>query len=248
MEFNLGEIFAKMSAFGLLIVGALLLMAIASMTVVLERIWAFRRHRQRAGELAARIDPLARQGSWDDVAKAAKQGKHSPFAMLVGGVADAYVEACRAGGDGLAEQVKNEAGRRLEVAEADLRRGMGVLASVGSVAPFVGLLGTVVGIINAFEGIAAENASGIGSVAAGIAEALIVTAIGLSVAIPAVLIFNYLNGRVEAAMLGLRTAAGEMADGMVLRRTRRPARDVRVADHASDRGPTVPLVPATEPC
>jgi len=110
-----------------------------------------------------------------------------------------------------------------------------VLASVGSVAPFVGLLGTVVGIINAFEGIAAENASGIGSVAAGIAEALVVTAIGLSVAIPAVLIFNWLNGRVEAQMLALRTSGGEMTDGMIYQ-----PRD-RKDDEDSDADDVVPI-------
>jgi biopolymer transport protein ExbB len=215
MEFDLVEVFEKMSAFGLLIVGGLLLMGLASVTVVLERVWAFRRNRIRATHLVARIEPLANRGAWLEVCTEARSARHSPFASLVQGVTEAFALAHRSGNVGLVERVRNEMGRRLEVAEADLRRGMGVLASVGSVAPFVGLLGTVVGIINAFEGIAAENASGIGSVAAGIAEALVVTAIGLSVAIPAVLIFNYLNGRVEAAMLALRTSGGEMVDGMI---------------------------------
>lgn len=244
MEFNLVEIFEKMSAFGLIIVGVLLAMAVASVAVVLERLWAFRRHRLRAMDLVGRIDPVAGSGDWDEVAALARQSRRSPLSVLIGGVANAFVQACREGGVGLAERVRNEAVRRLEAAEADLRRGMGVLASVGSVAPFIGLLGTVVGIINAFEGIAAENASGIGSVAAGIAEALVVTAIGLSVAIPAVLLFNHLNGRVEAEMLALRTAAGEMADGMIHRSVRRPEREA----HAEPRDAHHLSVVAGGPC
>jgi len=216
MEFNLVEIFEKMSAFALLIVGALLAMAVASVSVVLERLWSFRRYQARSLELAGRIEPLIRRGAWSEVSEAAARTPQSPFGRMVAGVAKVCADAGREAPEHLAERVRNEAARRLENGEADLRRGMGILASVGSVAPFVGLLGTVIGIINAFEGIAAENASGIGSVAAGIAEALVVTAVGLSVAIPAVLLFNYLNGRVDAMMLVLKTAAGEMTDAMTL--------------------------------
>lgn len=225
MEFNLVEIFQKMSAFAMLIVGALLVMAVASVSVVLERIWSFRRYQARSQELAGRIETLLRRGAWSEVSEAASRARQSPFSRLVSGVARVCAESSREAPEHLTERVRNEAARRLENGEADLRRGMGILASVGSVAPFVGLLGTVIGIINAFEGIAAENASGIGSVAAGIAEALVVTAIGLAVAIPAVLLFNYLNGRVEAMMLVLKTAAGEMTDAMTLGSTGRSARE-----------------------
>jgi len=216
MEFDLVAIFEKMSAFALVIVAALLAMAVASVSVVLERLWSFRRYHLQSLELAKRIEPLIQRGAWGEVSKAAAQTRPTPFSRMVIGVANVHADAGRGAPAHLAERVQNEAARRLENAEADLRRGMGVLASVGSVAPFVGLLGTVIGIINAFEGIAADNASGIGSVAAGIAEALVVTAIGLAVAIPAVLLFNYLNGRVDAMMLVLKTAAGEMTDAMTL--------------------------------
>ena len=89
---------------------------------------------------------------------------------------------------------------------------MSVLASVGSVAPFVGLLGTVVGIITAFQGIAASGSGGLSSVSAGIAEALIETALGLAVAIPAVLAFNYLSTQIAHEELALTTSAGELID------------------------------------
>jgi biopolymer transport protein ExbB len=87
-----------------------------------------------------------------------------------------------------------------------------VLASVGSVAPFVGLLGTVVGIISAFQGIAASGSGGLSSVSAGISEALIETALGLAVAIPAVLAFNYLSTGIAADEGALGRSAGELAD------------------------------------
>ncbi|MEZ4261906.1 MAG: MotA/TolQ/ExbB proton channel family protein [Polyangiaceae bacterium] len=94
----------------------------------------------------------------------------------------------------------------------DLRRGMGVLASVGSVAPFVGLLGTVVGIITAFQGIAATGSGGLGAVSAGIAEALVETALGLMVAIPAVLFFNQLNNKMNSVEAELARRTGELLD------------------------------------
>ena len=86
------------------------------------------------------------------------------------------------------------------------------MASVGSVAPFVGLLGTVLGIISAFQGIAATGSGGLSSVSAGIAEALIETALGLGVAIPAVLAFNYLSASIARDELTLTNAAGALVD------------------------------------
>jgi biopolymer transport protein ExbB len=91
---------------------------------------------------------------------------------------------------------------------------MSVLASVGSVAPFVGLLGTVLGIITSFQAIGAEGSGGINTVMTGIAEALAETALGLFVAIPAVLLYNYLSVRVAGIELSLGRSAGELLDEM----------------------------------
>jgi len=111
-----------------------------------------------------------------------------------------------------AERTRRHMERYLEDLGADLRRGMWVLASVGSIAPFVGLLGTVLGIISAFQGIAASGSGGLSSVSAGISEALIETALGLAVAIPAVLAFNYLSTVIGRDEMALNTAAGELLD------------------------------------
>jgi biopolymer transport protein ExbB len=110
------------------------------------------------------------------------------------------------------ERMRRQMGRQLETIGADMRRGMPVLSSVGSVAPFVGLLGTVLGIISAFQGIAATGSGGLSSVSAGISEALIETAFGLAVAIPAVLAFNFLSTVITRDELALTTAAGELGD------------------------------------
>ena len=94
----------------------------------------------------------------------------------------------------------------------NLKRGLAVLATVGATAPFVGLLGTVVGVINAFVGIAATGSGGIGAVSAGIAEALVETALGLFVAIPAVWFYNYLSGRLEYFNVEMDNSSSELVD------------------------------------
>ena len=110
--------------------------------------------------------------------------------------------------DGARRAMRASFQRELDALETNLS----FLGTVGSVAPFVGLLGTVVGIISAFQGIAAEGSGGLGAVSAGIAEALIVTAIGLLVAIPSVLAFNLLSARADTLLLAIDLSRGEFLD------------------------------------
>ena len=106
--------------------------------------------------------------------------------------------------------------RALERAEAivhaELKRGVSALATIGSTGPFVGLFGTVVGIINAFKGISTEKSTGLGAVAGGISEALVTTAFGLFVAIPAVVMFNYFTSRVESFDVEMGNSSSELID------------------------------------
>jgi len=104
------------------------------------------------------------------------------------------------------------------IVHAELKRGLGGLATIGSTAPFVGLFGTVMGILHAFAQIANTHATGLTSVAGGIAEALVTTAIGLLVAIPAVMMFNYLTGRVEAFDVEMDNSSSELIDYFLKRR------------------------------
>ena len=89
---------------------------------------------------------------------------------------------------------------------------MNILASTGSTAPFVGLLGTVLGILNAFKLVGQQGSGGIGTIGVAIAEALIVTGYGLMVAIPSVLLFNWLSGRLATYEAGLAHAKSELVD------------------------------------
>jgi biopolymer transport protein ExbB len=105
---------------------------------------------------------------------------------------------------------------------AELKRGVSGLATIGSTAPFVGLFGTVVGIINAFKGISTEKSTGLGAVAGGISEALVTTAIGLFVAIPAVWMFNYFTNKIEAFDVEMGNSSSELID-YFLKRSQRGA-------------------------
>ena len=93
-----------------------------------------------------------------------------------------------------------------------MKRGIGVLSTVASTAPFVGLLGTVMGIVNAFSSMAASGSGGLATVSAGIAEALATTALGLLVAIPAVAAYNALAGWVDARGVDVAEASNELLD------------------------------------
>src|SRR5690606_11770911 len=118
--------------------------------------------------------------------------------------------------DEVLDTVRRAIQRATALTAADLKKGVSVLATIGSTAPFVGLLGTVIGVINAFVGIAsAGGSSGIGAVSAGIAEALIETALGLFVAIPAVWFYNYLTGRIEHFNVEMDNSSSELVDWFI---------------------------------
>ena len=125
--------------------------------------------------------------------------------------------------EGAIEFCRRELERKLDDLAAEARRGMGFLATVGSTAPFVGLFGTVIGIIVAFTGIASSGGGGLDAVSAGIAEALIVTAVGLVVAIASVWVFNYLNKMFDKLDMAMQHAAGELLDHLEMGNGR-PAR------------------------
>lgn len=110
------------------------------------------------------------------------------------------------------------------IVHAELKRGVGGLASIGSTAPFVGLFGTVVGIINAFKGISQNKSTGLGAVAGGISEALVTTAIGLFVALPAVWAFNYFTSKIEAFDVEMGNSSSELIDYFLKRSQQRTAR------------------------
>ena len=114
--------------------------------------------------------------------------------------------------DAAVEAAKRAIQRATAVNLADLKRGLSGLATIGATAPFVGLFGTTFGIINAFSGMALTGSGGIAAISAGIAEALITTAFGLFVAVPAVWAFNYFNGKVENFNVEMDNSSSELLD------------------------------------
>jgi biopolymer transport protein TolQ len=102
--------------------------------------------------------------------------------------------------------------RAVSLTAAEMKKGTGGLATIGSSAPFIGLFGTVIGIVNAFTGIAASGSGGLAAVSAGIAEALITTAFGIMVAVPAVMAFNYFTTRLERFQIEMSNSSAELLD------------------------------------
>ncbi len=214
MNFNLVEIYHHMGVFARLIGYTLVAFAVASLAVFFERLFVFFRSKAANRAFANKAGPLLAQHAHEQLVTTAEAAKTSHLAALLGGGMKTYLAKSKApaGKLGAVELTRRELVRINERVSADVRRGMSVLATVGSVAPFVGLLGTVVGIIEAFAGIAKEGSGGLGAVSAGIAEALVVTALGLLVAIPAVLMFNFLSTRADALLLSLDQARSEFMD------------------------------------
>ena len=214
MELSLLEIWASMGILSKGVAISLVVMGIASAFVAIERFMVLLRAHNISVAFADKARPLMEAGEVEalyDLTRG-KEFARGPLPRLL----RLGLESYRANEDdravGPVEMAKRELHRKLEMMGTEARRGMGILASTGSTAPFIGLFGTVIGIITAFQGIAAAGGGGIGAVSAGIAEALIVTAVGLVVAIMAVLVFNFLNNKFDEFDQTMQHAAGELAD------------------------------------
>jgi biopolymer transport protein ExbB/biopolymer transport protein TolQ len=197
-----------------IVVIILFIMSAWSIGVMIDRYIAFSAARKQSRAFAPAVAGALREGKIDEAIRVAERNKKSHLAKVV----TAGLQEFRAHGESSdipGEQI--EASKRaLERAEAivhaELKRGLGGLATIGSTAPFVGLFGTVVGILNAFRQISAQKTSGLGAVAGGISEALVTTAIGLFVAIPAVMMFNYFTNKVEAFDVEMDNSSSELID------------------------------------
>src|ERR671912_669896 len=181
----------------------LFIMSMWSFGVAFERIFTFTQARNQSKLFAPQVAKQLKDGRLKEAIALAssKNYRYSHLAKVVLAGLQEYQFQQESGGSLNREDVLDTVRRSIQRATAltssDLKKGVSALATIGSTAPFVGLLGTVVGVINAFTGIATSGSGGIGAVSAGIAEALVETALGLFVAIPAVWFYNYLTGRLE---------------------------------------------------
>ena len=200
-----------MGMFAKFIVFVLGFMSVASLLVMFERIATFMRSRSESVLFATKMSKLLSNG---DIAGAASAGLTKKVGHL-GRVINAGLVAFKIAPkdkDAAVESVARALERQAAREVSTLKRGLGVLATVGSIAPFVGLLGTVMGIVNSFQQMSLTGSGGLGTVAGGISEALITTAFGLLVAIPAVMAFNFLQGWVDARSVDLSESSNEFLD------------------------------------
>ena len=195
-----------------------------SIGVMIDRWLAFSVARKQSRQFAPAVGGALREGKLDEAIRVAERSKKSHLAPVVTTGLQEY--QLHDSSPATVEE-KIEASRRaLERAEAivhaELERGLGGLATVGSTAPFVGLLGTVIGIIDAFSKINQERATGLTAVSGGISEALVTTALGLFVAIPAVMMFNYFTSKVKAFDVEMVNSSSELVDDFSEEKHHRP--------------------------
>ena len=191
----------------------LILMSIYSLAIFIERLMYYRASKKQSIDYLPIATKALREGNYAAAVEAAKRYNKSHLAkVLAAGLQQFLFEKEDQPAHDAVESVRLAVERAAALTTAEMKRGIGGLATIGSTAPFVGLFGTVFGIINAFQGMAASGSGGIGAVSAGIAEALVTTGVGIGVAIVAVWVFNYFTGQIEFFGIEMANSGSELID------------------------------------
>jgi biopolymer transport protein ExbB/biopolymer transport protein TolQ len=215
---NLIEMWQEMGFVAKTIAYILFIMSFISFGVFIERLYTFLQARKQSKLYAPQVAKHLKDGRLKEALALSqkKDFRYSHLAKVVLAGLNEYQFQQESNSSlervDVVDVVRRAIQRATALTASDLKRGVASLATIGATAPFVGLLGTVVGIITAFQGIAATGSGGIGAVSAGIAEALVETALGLVVAIPAVWFYNYLTGRIEYFNVEMDNSASELVD------------------------------------
>ena len=200
------------------LMGVLAIMSMWSVGVFFERLFTFSQASKQSKTFAPQVAKHLKDGKLKDAiaVSGSKNYKYSHLAKVVQAGLQEYQFTQDSGStiakDDVVDGVRRAIQRASALVATDLKKGMAVLATIGSTAVFVGLLATTLGVINAFQGIATTGSGGLGAVSGGISEALVGTAVGLFVAIPAVWFYNYLTGRVEYFNVEMDNSSSEMMD------------------------------------
>jgi biopolymer transport protein ExbB/biopolymer transport protein TolQ len=215
---NLVEMWNQMGWVAKLIGVILIFMSMWSFGVAIERYYTFSQARKQSKLYAPQVAKHLKEGRLKD-AIAISQSKSYQYSHLakvvLAGLQEYQFQQDSNTGlsrEDLVDTVRRAIQRATALTSNDLKKGIPSLATIGATAPFVGLLGTVVGIITAFQGIASTGSGGLGAVSAGISEALVETALGLVVAIPAVWLYNYFTGRLEYFNVEMDNSSSELVD------------------------------------
>ncbi|MDQ6678595.1 MAG: MotA/TolQ/ExbB proton channel family protein [Acidobacteriota bacterium] len=196
------------------VVVVMFIMSAWSIGVMIDRVMAYSAAKKQSRAFAPAVAGALREGKLDEAIKIADRFKKSHLAkVVVAGLQEfqAHQNSSEISGEEIAAS-QRALERSEAIVHAELKRGVSTLATIGSTAPFVGLFGTVVGIINAFKEMANQKTPGIGAIAGGISEALVTTAIGLFVAVPAVWMFNYFTGKIDAFDVEMGNSSSELID------------------------------------
>lgn len=232
MTFDLVEIWHEMGIIGRLVTVTLITMSVWSIGIMVERGVTFFVQRRRTKAFAHQLAGLLEAGDVTGAKALAEESRCYLGALIAAGLS----EFLKCDQRELHERLEHteSAMERAELRETQkLKRGQGVLGTVGSTAPFVGLLGTTMGIVAAFDRMAATGGGGLGAISAAIGEALLNTALGLIVAIPAVMAFNFFTGRLEAAGADMTEAISELVDYLHRERVEPPKGGSKPAESKS---------------
>src|SRR5262244_1411674 len=223
MSFNPIELWGKMTIVAQGVVVVLIIMSIYSLTIAFERFLYYRKARNQSVAYAKMVTWFLKQDKLQDAIDASKKFKNSHVARVLSAGLYEFSHDIKTGGANvkghdMIEAAERAIEREALVTTADMKKGLSGLATIGTTAPFIGLFGTVIGIINAFRGMATTSSTGIGAVAGGIAEALVTTALGLFVAIPAVWLFNIFMNKIERFQVEMSNSASTLLDYFIKRR------------------------------
>jgi len=211
---SFGELLGNVGFFGAAVMCCLLALSIFSVALIVDKHRRFRAATRQTQLFKPMFGKFLHGGEAQALIDAVRSHPTSHVAQVVSAGILEYEGVRQTGGDPVASLELVTSALRDSMSETliHLKRGLGFLATIGSTAPFIGLFGTVVGIINAFRGIAATGSGGMAAVSGGIAEALVATALGIFVAIPAVVAFNHFTGKLENFHVEMNRASSQLVN------------------------------------
>jgi len=221
-SFGIYDIAKSLTIPGWGVIITLLIQSVYMIAVGIERWLTYNKAKQQSRQYAPKVAQALKTGNIDEAINISDRHKDSHLAMVVSSGLKEF--AAHQGDNEISADEMAASERALEraiaVKTAELKRGLAGLATVGSTAPFVGLFGTVVGIIGAFQALKNNESAGIGAVGGAIAEALVATAFGILVAVPAVWLFNYFTNKVTSFSVEMENSASELVDYFIKQRTK----------------------------
>lgn len=214
MQMSLVQMFAQAGWMAKGVIIILLILSIYSLAVMIEKFRSYRAAKQQSIEYLPVLVKSLKEGNLQVAVDKSKQYGKSHIARVVhAGLLEFMAQGSEATKSyDVVGAVERALERETAITSAEMKKGLGGLATIGSTSPFIGLFGTVFGIINAFTGISMSGSGGLAAVSAGIAEALITTGFGIGVAIPAVMCFNYFTNRLERFQVEMSNSSQELID------------------------------------